>query len=259
MKYFVYTVFFSICFIPLNAQNCLPDSTLKDSSAGVYPKPITLENPNGGIHKKACKNQDYSFVFTVVIPDSIVVPISPNPIPLEKVTLTTKDAIKNLPKGIEYACNPPNCIFKKNTIGCLELKGIPDNSNMPGDYKPVILMLFTVNLGFPIDLAAEYPGTTFPGEYILTLLSEQDCLIATKNESDKLNFWHPNPTAEFLKFSGQDVSHIRLYNAEGLLLTNHFTIKDNQIDLPVNLVNGIYLLSWYTSGKLHYQKIAILK
>ncbi len=259
MKYLIYTLFFSISILQINSQNCLPDSTLIDSSAGVYPKPITPDNPNGGIHKKACVNKPYEFVLTVVIPDSVVVPLSPTPIPLEKAFIATKDAIKNLPKGIEYACNPPNCVFKKNTIGCLVLKGTPDDTNTPGDYKPIIKITFTINLGFPLDYADEYPGNNFPGEYILKLLSEQDCLTSSKDHTSLSTTWFPNPANQFIKNTGTTIEELKIYNTQGTLFYSSSSKPANQVDITGILPNGIYHLSWLESGHWYNQKIVIIK
>ncbi|MGB5026097.1 MAG: hypothetical protein WBO44_12155, partial [Saprospiraceae bacterium] len=80
MKHFYLIIlnFFIVCSV--QSQNCLPDSIYRDSSAGVYPKPVSPTNPNGGITKKACINKPYEFVFTVVVPDTVLVPAFPSPI-----------------------------------------------------------------------------------------------------------------------------------------------------------------------------------
>ena len=48
MKLLIGSIFFILTFVNLNAQvNCLPDSLYRDSTVGVYPRPVTPANPKG--------------------------------------------------------------------------------------------------------------------------------------------------------------------------------------------------------------------
>ncbi len=259
MKYLYYLILGAISFTELNSQACLPDSTLIDSSAGVYPKPITPENPNGGIKKTACINKPFDFVFTVVVPDTVQVPIFPSPLALEKVFIDTVGAISNLPTGINYQCNPPNCVFKKNTFGCLILNGIPTAANVPGEYKPVIKLKLTVNVGVPFDYSTEYPGPAFPGEYILKLLSETDCASQSKEEFQESNSWYPNPMqGQILYTELSEVENFRMYDEVGSLIFSQSQVKNKKIELANAPNKGFYILRWASDGTHYYQKLLIL-
>jgi len=239
----------------LQAQTCLPDSTLKDSSAGVYPKPVTPTNPNGGIQKKACINKAYEFVFTVVVPDTVQIPILPTPLPLEKVAIDTSNAISNLPIGIGYSCNPPNCIFKKNEFGCLILHGIPTNDNSPGDFKPVIKLKLTVNVGVPFDYTTEYPGAAFPGEYLLTLLSEKDCASSSIDTDSESFGWYPNPNSlDELRTHGQP-EEVQLFDQHQRLIYSSTEAHLLQTIPMGSLPAGIYFVRWIENHQTHLQKI----
>ncbi|MFZ1424191.1 MAG: T9SS type A sorting domain-containing protein [Saprospiraceae bacterium] len=257
MNYFFYTLVYLFTFFNLQAQNCLPDSTFRDSSAGVYPKPISPTNPNGGIKKKACINKPFEFIFTVVVPDSVTVPIYPTPIALEKVAIDTINAISNLPKGITYKCNPPNCVYNKNTFGCLILSGIATTDNIPGDFKPIIKLILTINLGFPVPYATEYPGDAFPGEYILTLQSEVDCASATNQDLRKTNYWYPNPGKGILYAESKDVHSIKIYDLQGICIFSTNKMLD-KLDLTALNKTGLYYIQWIENNQILNQKLLLV-
>lgn len=256
MKHFYLIIlnFFIVC--SLQSQNCLPDSIYRDSSAGVYPKPVSPTNPNGGINKKACINKPYEFVFTVVVPDTVVVPAFPSPIALEKVAIDTVNAITGLPKGISYACNPPDCVFNKNTSGCLVLRGTATTDNTPGDFKPIIKMTLTINLGIPFPYVTEYPGPAFPGEYILTLVSEQDCASASHQEDLVINYWFPNPSSGQLTNKSNSIEQIKVMDTQGRIIQFNKNSK-NTIDLNTLNNGGLFYIQWIDGSKLLTQQIVI--
>lgn len=259
MKYFYYTFFTFSTFFTLEAQNCLPDSTLIDSATGVYPRPVSMDYPNGGIKKKACINKPYDFTFTVVVPDSVLIPPLTTPIPMDKASIDTIGAISNLPKGINYLCNPPDCIFKKNTFGCLILTGTPDGSNAPGEYKPVINLKVTVSpIGFPIDYNLKYPGPEFPGEYILNLLPENDCVTSVKDEYIGNKYWYPNPSDGIININTPHVENLKIYKLNGKLVYSNPAFLKQSIDGDELNLEGIYILHWIENGSAFHQKIIFL-
>ncbi|HMW39481.1 MAG: T9SS type A sorting domain-containing protein [Saprospiraceae bacterium] len=253
MKQF-FTFFLLLCFFSTaNAQNCVPDSTYRDSSAGVYPRPVIPGGTGKGIDKKACINKPYEFVFTVTIPDTLTIPGIPFLINLNFAKIDTTGAISNLPKGITYACNPPNCTYPKKTLGCLILKGTPTSDNLPGNYKPVIKLTIGSLLG---NLQIDYPGVQFPGEYILELL-DQNCLIATKDIHIVNDQFYPNPTEGWINSREDDISDLRLTDPLGRLISFQKSTTDSKFLLPENLNDGFYLLSWKSRNKNYIQKILL--
>lgn len=256
MKHFYLIILNFFIVFSVQSQNCLPDSIYRDSSAGVYPKPVSPTNPNGGINKKACINKPYEFVFTVVVPDTVVVPAFPSPIALEKVAIDTVNAITGLPKGISYACNPPDCVFNKNTSGCLVLRGTATTDNTPGDFKPIIKMTLTINLGIPFPYVTEYPGPAFPGEYILTLVSEQDCASASHQEDLVINYWFPNPSSGQLTNKSNSIEQIKVMDTQGRIIQFNKNSK-NTIDLNTLNNGGLFYIQWIDGSKLLTQQIVI--
>ena len=197
----------AISTIQVHAQACQPDARYRDSTVGVYPSPVTATNPNGGINKAACIGKPYSFVFTVKISDTITVPLV-GKIPLDSLTMATTGAITStsggasvpIPAGLSYACNPANCVFKKNTTGCVIIQGTPAATNTIKTYPLVIAgkaFSSAISFLYPNGYPATFPGDLFPGTYDLKLLANNDpgCNTATKDLTEVSNFTaFPNPT-----------------------------------------------------------------
>lgn len=251
MKLLIGSIFFILTFVNLNAQvNCLPDSLYRDSTVGVYPRPVTPANPNGGITKPACINKPYEFVLTIKIPDTVS--SQGFNILLTSAKIETTGAVQNLPEGITYSCNPPDCVFPKLSLGCIKLHGTPTSANLPGKYKPVInLILNTVLLGaIPIS----YPGPQFPGEYILTLLDES-CQVGLSNPSEEKQSWFPNPSNGNFHTTNPNVQNIKLYNSFGQMVYSNF--GSTRIDIENQLNSGLYFIHWFEGEKSYTQKMWI--
>ncbi|MCC6816718.1 MAG: T9SS type A sorting domain-containing protein [Saprospiraceae bacterium] len=253
MKKIYFILFLIFISQGIKAQNCVPDNQYKDSTAGVFPRPITEGGSGKGIDKIACINKPYEFVFTVVIPDTLRIPGVPLLLNLTHAKIDTVGAISNLPKGITYACNPPNCIYPKKTIGCLILKGTPDNTNAPGIYKPVIKLTIGTLLG---NIEIDYPGAQFPGEYLLALLDE-NCLIATKDINIVNDNFFPNPTEGWINSREDQIFNLQLSDLTGKIIQVQNQVISNKFLLPENLNNGFYLLHWKSNDKSYIQKVLL--
>lgn len=158
---------------PLTAQNCQPDSTLQDAPLGLYPTPFdSLTFPTGGLADfPAIIDQPYELTFTVKITDSLTLP--PFIADINNFALDNMDGVIGLPIGIDYACNPPNCVFNDSTLGCIIIQGTPIAANPVGDYN----LQFRGQLFANEDdsLSFNFPSTFIPGEYMLNL-SQSDTL-----------------------------------------------------------------------------------
>jgi hypothetical protein len=254
-----------------NAQACQPDVRYRDSLVGVYPSPVTAANPNGGINKPACIGRAYSFVFTVKVSDTITV--AGLALPLDSLTMATTGAVANLPTGLSYACNPGNCVFKKNTTGCVVIQGTPAATNTIKDYSLIISgKAFSSNpifqLGYPNGYPATFPGDLFPGSYILRLLANNaaGCVSATNDLTEVSNFTaFPNPTngktVITIESSVSDKFEFSLTNIMGQRLetrplsipvgTSAFEFDTN--DLP----NGIYMYALSKGSRVVSNKLIV--
>ncbi len=182
----------------LFAQTCTPDPTFADSAAGIYPLPFYADTQSGGITLDAAIGCPYEFVFQAIVPEEVTLP--QGTFELNSVKLTETGAVLNLPAGVEYACNPPDCFFAQGTQGCVVLYGTPDASNTPGTFDLKILAEVAL-LGNQLVLNDTFPGVlTNGGNYFLEVLEEPAdptlCPVGTADENiTPFNFTlAPNPT-----------------------------------------------------------------
>ncbi len=174
--------------IQMQAQEpaCIPDTAFIGFDAGVYPLPVSEAFPDQGITDTACLNAAFNFIFTVVTPDSISIPFGSILLEsqLDSITIAPEGAILGLPEGVDYACNPPNCIFSPEVgIGCIVLSGTPTNTEDVGEnplaiQAEVFLPAFQIPINFP-------DSTLFPGNYSLVVRAENDpqCLMTQTEEA----------------------------------------------------------------------------
>ncbi len=141
---------------------CVPSESYADSSAGVYPLPYhEILFPDGGIHDTVCIGQPFEFTFTAVLEDSISwmgfsfllnsLEILPN-------------GVLNLPAGLQYGCNPPNCVFTANSMGCLKIYGTATEDNVPGSFDLQLRAKIVVANGL-ISVIDTLPELLVPGSH----------------------------------------------------------------------------------------------
>ena len=102
-------LFLATCFLFSNTiksqtNSCVPDLKYKDSLFGVYPRPYEpIIYPNGGINKSACIGKPYNFVFTTVVPDSLIVPVL-GKVKIDSIILDKKNlnTVMGLPIGLTW-------------------------------------------------------------------------------------------------------------------------------------------------------------
>ncbi len=207
----------------LQAQTCQPDSMYLDSTGFVFPLPYdSLLNPNGGIDKEACINHEFEFAWTLKVPDTINFPGIPIPLPVISFDIATSGAIKNLPIGLTYICNPPNCIFQAGEMGCVRISGTPTPANPVGKYDLEFAGILKTTLGANIPVT--FPNQQlYPGHYYLKLNAENspNCTTATEfpedwTQSVKLL---PNPVTDLSYFQIEGPTpqnfHISIFDLTG--------------------------------------------
>ncbi len=157
----------------LSAQNCTPDSTLQNAPLGLYPTPFDSTTfPSGGLADfPATIGMPYELTFTVKITDSLT--LDPFDVDLKNFALANMDGLAGLPLGLDYTCDPPNCVFNDTTLGCILVSGTPIDANPTGDYS----LRFTGQLFANEDdsISFGFPSALVPGEYVLNL-SRSDTL-----------------------------------------------------------------------------------
>ena len=176
-------------FLSAQTPACQPDTLrYRDSSSGVFPLPyIETTRPNGGIDKVACIGKAYSFVWTVKLGDTVNIPFNGTVFaaPIDSVLIKQTGAIEGLPTGITYACNPPSCVWKKKTTGCVVLKGTPTAANTVKTYPLKISGAGYASVGIAALLSPyplTFPGALAEGSYDLKLYAANDTRCTTASE-----------------------------------------------------------------------------
>ncbi|MBK9336353.1 MAG: T9SS type A sorting domain-containing protein [Lewinellaceae bacterium] len=171
---------FCLCtVISLNqsaAQACVRDSSLLLSGDLLSPAPYSPDSPFYNL-KTACIAEVYSQSVTVFVPDSFdyqgVIKVK-----ILSVTLPP-NAVSNMPTGMAYSCDPPNCTFQPMSLGCIQLQGTPSAQNMPDTFDLGITANVTTILGtFPI----VFPGDAAPGNHYYLLLKEQGQCVSASSD-----------------------------------------------------------------------------
>lgn len=125
--------------IDLNAQ-CTPNTAI--TTPGIYPDSATGLTP-------AVQGVTYNQDLQIRVPSDTVIVLAGTPFNVSITSITLTD-FYNLPPGISYTCNPPNCVFNGGTNGCVLLNGTPTQS---GTFYPVAVTLSSgilTDLGQPV-------------------------------------------------------------------------------------------------------------
>ncbi len=191
--------FLALIVISGLSQTCMPDENVPDTLVGVAPFPFDAElNPMGGISDTACVNEPFEFVFTLVVPDTFA--FSGLTFPITGIDLDPETAITNLPNGIDYACNPPTCVFPADTTGCVVLYGTVNDT--VGVYDLQISGLVRSELS---DLPLSFPNPQLaPGNYFLHVKEEGQCAVSSTQSLAELGVSataRPNPTSGFTQIA----------------------------------------------------------
>lgn len=243
------TLLFALfCALSLAAQSptCMRDSIIVGTDSVLWPLPYTPAAPNYNLNE-ACINHPYNQSVSINVPDSYM------GFPVTNVNIATSNAISNLPVGLTYNCDPPNCVFNANTLGCILLYGTPTNANMAPDTLDLGIMT-SVSTAFGVAIIT-LPGQLEPGSHYYLILKTPECLTGSYDFGNQFTLLKntPNPfgnqtliTAESLvagdfQFEVFDFFGRRLYEQKLRLEIGH-----NEFPFDAGeLANGAY---FYTLG-----------
>lgn len=161
------------------AQPCKRDSSILQlpDSILLLPRPYAPSYPFVDT-KPVCINEPYLQDATLKLLDTVTVP-GFGMAGLDKIEIAATGAITNLPTGLSYTCDPPNCVFEENTLGCIQIKGTATAANALGQRDVGIkLKVFTTLIpGFGIDLT--FPGSVAPNSHFyLDVRAQGQCTIS---------------------------------------------------------------------------------
>lgn len=240
--------------ISLLAQDpvCTPDPIYADSAAGVYPLPFEPElSPDGGINECAFVGESYFFTFNIKVDSTIN--FGGSSFDIDSLVL---EEVNNIPTGIGFACNPVDCTFPGNSVGCVSLVGTADASNPLGEYSLEIVGR-AYSGGIPIEIT--FPNPLFAaGEYILNLAadaSDAACMTSSNDNIlvETLEIQNaPNPFSQVtnirvvstlsgdFQFTVRDVLGNKIHQEAVRMSLGANTFAFDGTDLP----NGLYVYSF---------------
>ena len=159
---------------------CQPDTAfIGTQDLVVSPFPFDPETMEGGIEAfPACIGEPYSLVFSFRIGDSTE--FNGLALDLIQASVPVVDGVQGLPEGLNYFCNPPDCIFPDTVLGCIIIEGTPTEGNMAGTYPLVLQASLEIN-GFQMPLTTTIPGDQVSGEYNLVLNEMGACATSSLN------------------------------------------------------------------------------
>ncbi len=133
-KLFLLFIMFNFVALNIEAQNCDPDDTLPPDFLGVSPLPADAVEPCDSVLMDTIYlNQPFEFTFTVQTPASFE--FQGQTALLNSVTVTSVDGI---PDGMEYVCNPADCVYPGGAPGCMKLQGTATNPAQLGRNEVII-------------------------------------------------------------------------------------------------------------------------
>lgn len=240
-----------LCAFSLSAQapNCVRDSSILVTGALFAPAPWDTAKMEYNLNV-ACIGHPYNQ------PVTINIPLAFEGIPLINVSVETMGAVSNLPAGLTYACDPPNCVFDAGTLACIVLYGTPTAANMAPDTFDLGIQAKVKTVLFELPL--NFPNTGLPNvpeQHYYLVLKTQECSVGTHELGGQFTALKnaPNPfngqtliTAESLvagefQFEVFDLLGLRVHTQTVRLEVglNEFSFE------AANLANGTY---FYTLG-----------
>ena len=172
------------------SQVCVRDSSILLTGALLSPAYWDTITKQYNLND-ACVNHPYNQSITINVPSTF------SGIPINFVSVPTTGAILDLPIGLTYTCDPPNCVFNKSTLACIRIFGTPTIANVPVPDTFDLKIKVTINaspLGvFALDFPEGIPNLPNP-HYYLALKNEQ-CLVGTYDQNSSLGYVKnaPNP------------------------------------------------------------------
>ncbi len=258
---------FAVCCLAsvsrVDAQNCIPAQNFPDTAIAIPPS-WSLTRLTAGIQDTACIGSYFEFTLSVKTPATVL------GIPVISIALPVQNGVNNLPAGMAYVCEPPNCVFPKDSLSCIKLFGTPSNPADVGQ-KDLTLTL-TVNTAV-IQVPLPYPNPQLDpgGHYYLHVkpAGSTGCFVpnSTREAGAPIAAMYsiPNPTSGFAQiqvssaqtgafdFRVMDMTGRVVHRERVLIYQGDNTLHFDGSTLPA----GMYLYSLSNGAEAVTQKLVI--
>lgn len=231
------TVFASSIAIA-NAQVCTPDMSITEP--GVYP-----EQPDTAFADVA---YDFSFQVLALKDTAVIFGGQSLNATIDSIKV---DGVIGLPSGFSYQCNPANCIFTWQSVGCVNVKGNPTQAQA-GVYPLKIANTVYARAGF---IALPVPDTTDGYELVI----QGDGSASIFDVSNTVLSVYPNPSnnGTFILSSAQTIQRISIIDIQGKEVDFEEVRSPNKTTVNLgNTPKGIYFLKVDIGGKMVNKKLA---
>ncbi|HKK89198.1 MAG TPA: T9SS type A sorting domain-containing protein [Saprospiraceae bacterium] len=256
MKQFYILILVLVTF-SLQAQVCTFDQSEVDSNAIISPGPFDqVENPDGGIDKPACINEEYEFKFVLFVPESVE--LFGVEVMIDSIRLVD-GGIQGLPDGLDEETNTTNDVFYPGEADCMVITGTPTENNNIGSYELSLTVDAWIR-GFGMQsFELPDPAITGPGSYTLDLRAEGQCSV---NNTEELTIENQvsilsNPVTTDLNvqveaeaYSQVSLQLISMFGQNYLDQMYQVYPGNNEISIDCrNLKQGLYFLRYKDSNK----------
>jgi hypothetical protein len=195
--FLLFSMFTVVSFLQVQAQNCTPAQNFPDTAIAIPPSwsPARL---NGGIRDTACIGQFFEFTLSLKAPATIQ---GLPGVMVNSIAIPPQNGISNIPQGLTYICEPPNCVFVRDSIRCIRVFGTPINPADIGE-KNLTLSL-TINTTFGQLSNIPYPNDQLDpgGRYTLHVkpAGSSGCFVPNSTIEERAPIARlrsfPNPTS----------------------------------------------------------------
>lgn len=243
-------LFVSLTMMHVHAQTCTPLTTWPGEEI-FLPVPYQEDLPGSGIQDTACVGVPFSTVFQLRIPDQFT--SGPSTVQVTSASMATTGGMLNLPAGMTYGCNPPNCIFPATAISCIEVYGTAE----PGS-EGVADLRFTmlVQSNFPGILPITFPdqSTLFGNFFLHVQPAGAPACLTTGVLPTVPTSWgvFPNPTTGIIRFP-ERVVQAEVFDGSGRSVMDP-VVSTAAVDLAP-LPSGFYLVKVRTAQHVHVTRV----
>jgi len=230
----------------LAAQNCEPDMELPDTVI-VFPLPYQDDFPERGLQDTACVAAGYATTIQVRIPETFM--IGTTEVAVNSVEIR-EEGISNLPESFTYSCNPPDCVFLPEEVGCIQIEGTAVPADVGMHDLKINVNVVTAIAPIPYTLP---DGELVPGNYFFFVKEEgsANCLVDAREVVENAFDLRiqPNPFSDYsevyvnLPEGGE--FELSVYNTLGTLVqerTIDLVSGENRFSFDgSNLATGMYI------------------
>jgi hypothetical protein len=228
MKKTILLSLFLLFICAVQAQNCSPDTTI--TKPGIYPEYLDT----------GMVGQAYEHVFQILSIKDTMVPFGPN-IVTATVDSISIDSIVGIPASFSYGCEPANCVYTWENVGCAKLSGTPTTGDI-GTHPLEIHVTYYASYG-----SFKIPVQDTIDEFSLVIESSASG-VSSIIRSGLIISPNPSHSGIFYIQSSSLISEFRIYDAQGQVLqVEELNGINGSFDIS-SMPRGIYFLELITDS-----------